>query len=166
MEKSSSDESAIHRSPSLDSHESDFARASASGCPFGGRGFTAGAFYGSTRKHNNNSPSSAAGAQQGPAAGRRGHRGRRPSRRRQERQEERSAQGQQIRGVLPGPILCVSSRVQEVQHGTWLPLLPEVSDVPLQPHLLGKCSVRRCCVAAAAAAAAAAVAASISALYL
>ena len=66
MEKSSSDESAIHRSPSLDSHESDFARASSSGCPFGGRGFTAGAFYGSTRKHNSNT---SAGAQQGAASG-------------------------------------------------------------------------------------------------
>ncbi|XP_046889351.1 tetraspanin-9 isoform X1 [Hypomesus transpacificus] len=48
MEKSSSEESAIHRSPSIDSHDSDFARASTSGRPFGGRGFTAGAFYGST----------------------------------------------------------------------------------------------------------------------
>ncbi|KAG7455880.1 hypothetical protein MATL_G00245740 [Megalops atlanticus] len=48
MEKSSSEESAIHRSPSVDSHDSDFARASTSGRPFGGRGFTAGAFYGST----------------------------------------------------------------------------------------------------------------------
>ncbi|XP_048862536.1 tetraspanin-9 isoform X1 [Brienomyrus brachyistius] len=48
MEKSSSEESAIHRSPSLDSHDSDFARASAQGRPFGGRGFTAGAFYGTT----------------------------------------------------------------------------------------------------------------------
>ncbi|KAJ8348605.1 hypothetical protein SKAU_G00271940 [Synaphobranchus kaupii] len=48
MEKSSSEESAIHRSPSLDSRDSDFARASASGRPFSGRGFTAGAFYGST----------------------------------------------------------------------------------------------------------------------
>ena len=65
MEKSSSDESAIHRSPSLDSRESDFARASGSGCPFGGRGFTAGAFYGSTRKHSGNA---SAGAQQGAAA--------------------------------------------------------------------------------------------------
>ncbi|CAL8263038.1 unnamed protein product [Merluccius merluccius] len=70
MEKSSSDESAIHRSPSLDSHESDFARASTSGCPFGGRGFTAGAFYGSTRKHdNNNASAAAASAQQGQAGG-------------------------------------------------------------------------------------------------
>lgn len=50
MEKSSSEESAIHRSPSLDSHDSEFARASAAtgGRRFGGRGFTAGAFYGST----------------------------------------------------------------------------------------------------------------------
>lgn len=50
MEKSSSEESAIHRSPSLDSHDSEFARASAAtgGKRFGGRGFTAGAFYGST----------------------------------------------------------------------------------------------------------------------
>ncbi|KAJ8391971.1 hypothetical protein AAFF_G00082810 [Aldrovandia affinis] len=48
MEKSSSEESAIHRSPSVDSRDSDFARASASGRPFGGRGFNAGAFYGST----------------------------------------------------------------------------------------------------------------------
>ncbi|XP_036373720.1 tetraspanin-9-like [Megalops cyprinoides] len=48
MEKSSSEESAIHRSPSVDSRDSDFARASTSGRPFGGRGFTAGAFYGST----------------------------------------------------------------------------------------------------------------------
>lgn len=48
MEKSSSEESAIHRSPSVDSRDSDFARASSSGRPFGGRGFNAGAFYGST----------------------------------------------------------------------------------------------------------------------
>ncbi|KAF5904744.1 tetraspanin-9-like isoform X1 [Clarias magur] len=48
MEKSSSEESAIHRSPSVDSCDSDFAGASSSGRPFGGRGFTAGAFYGST----------------------------------------------------------------------------------------------------------------------
>ncbi|XDV29053.1 hypothetical protein PO909_032232 [Leuciscus waleckii] len=48
MEKSSSEESAIHRSPSVDSRDSDFAQASTSGLPFGGRGFTAGAFYGST----------------------------------------------------------------------------------------------------------------------
>lgn len=48
MEKSSSEESAIHRSPSVDSCDSEFARASSSGRPFGGRGFTAGAFYGST----------------------------------------------------------------------------------------------------------------------
>lgn len=48
MEKSSSEESAIHRSPSVDSPDSDFAQASTSGHPFGGRGFTAGAFYGST----------------------------------------------------------------------------------------------------------------------
>ncbi|KAF4091675.1 hypothetical protein AMELA_G00039860 [Ameiurus melas] len=48
MEKSSSEESAIHRSPSVESCDSDFARASSSGRPFGGRGFTAGAFYGST----------------------------------------------------------------------------------------------------------------------
>ncbi|KAI4886727.1 hypothetical protein NFI96_014784 [Prochilodus magdalenae] len=48
MEKSSSEESAIHRSPSVDSRDSDFARASTSGRPFSGRGFTAGAFYGST----------------------------------------------------------------------------------------------------------------------
>lgn len=48
MEKSSSEESAIHRSPSVDSRDSDFAQASTSGRPIGGRGFTAGAFYGST----------------------------------------------------------------------------------------------------------------------
>lgn len=48
MEKSSSEESAIHRSPSVDSRDSDFVRDSTSGRPFGGRGFTAGAFYGST----------------------------------------------------------------------------------------------------------------------
>ncbi|XP_029523521.1 tetraspanin-9 [Oncorhynchus nerka] len=48
MEKSSSEESAIHRSPSVDSLDSDFVRDSTSGRPFGGRGFTAGAFYGST----------------------------------------------------------------------------------------------------------------------
>uniref|UniRef100_A0A9J7ZJ22 Tetraspanin-9 n=1 Tax=Cyprinus carpio carpio TaxID=630221 RepID=A0A9J7ZJ22_CYPCA len=48
MEKSSSEESAIHRSPSVDSRDSDFAQASTSGRPFGGRGFNAGAFYGST----------------------------------------------------------------------------------------------------------------------
>lgn len=48
MEKSSSEESAIHRSPSVDSRDSDFPQASTSERPFGGRGFTAGAFYGST----------------------------------------------------------------------------------------------------------------------
>ncbi|KAA0715139.1 Tetraspanin-9 [Triplophysa tibetana] len=48
MEKSSSEESAIHRSPSVDSRDSDFAQASTSERTFGGRGFTAGAFYGST----------------------------------------------------------------------------------------------------------------------
>ncbi|XP_056137347.1 tetraspanin-9 isoform X1 [Lampris incognitus] len=53
MEKSSSEESAIHRSPSVDSRDSDFARASTSGRPFGGRGFTAGAFYGSTGPRGN-----------------------------------------------------------------------------------------------------------------
>ena len=45
MEKSSSEGSSIHRSPSLDSKDSDFAKPSTSGRPFG-RGFTAGAFYG------------------------------------------------------------------------------------------------------------------------
>ncbi|XP_062246121.1 tetraspanin-9 isoform X1 [Platichthys flesus] len=59
MEKSSSEESAIHRSPSVDSRDSDFAQASTSGRPFGGRGFTAGAFYGSTGSRKN--------AQQGQA---------------------------------------------------------------------------------------------------
>lgn len=53
MEKSSSEESAIHRSPSIDSRDSDFAQASTSGRPFGGRGFTAGAFYGSTGPRKN-----------------------------------------------------------------------------------------------------------------
>ncbi|TWW76526.1 hypothetical protein D4764_13G0011880 [Takifugu flavidus] len=53
MEKSSSEESAIHRSPSVDSRDSDFAQASTSGRPFGGRGFTAGAFYGSTGPRKN-----------------------------------------------------------------------------------------------------------------
>ncbi|XP_014860868.1 PREDICTED: tetraspanin-9 isoform X2 [Poecilia mexicana] len=59
MEKSSSEESAIHRSPSVDSRDSDFPQASTSGRPFGGRGFTAGAFYGSTGPRKN--------TQQGPA---------------------------------------------------------------------------------------------------
>ncbi|XP_077871522.1 tetraspanin-9 isoform X2 [Ictidomys tridecemlineatus] len=45
MEKSSSEDSSIHRSPSLDSKDSDFGKPSTSGRPFG-RGFTAGAFYG------------------------------------------------------------------------------------------------------------------------
>uniref|UniRef100_A0A4W3JLW3 Tetraspanin 9a n=1 Tax=Callorhinchus milii TaxID=7868 RepID=A0A4W3JLW3_CALMI len=45
MEKSSSEESSIHRSPSVESRDSDFARADTSGRQFG-RGFTAGAFYG------------------------------------------------------------------------------------------------------------------------
>uniref|UniRef100_A0A3P9KLY9 Tetraspanin-9 n=1 Tax=Oryzias latipes TaxID=8090 RepID=A0A3P9KLY9_ORYLA len=53
MEKSSSEESAIHRSPSVDSRDSDFPQASTSGRPFGGRGFTAGAFYGSTGPRKN-----------------------------------------------------------------------------------------------------------------
>ncbi|KAL4625092.1 tetraspanin-9 isoform X1 [Arapaima gigas] len=48
MEKSSSEESAIHHSPSLDSRDSEFACPSAQGRRVGGRGFTAGAFYGST----------------------------------------------------------------------------------------------------------------------
>ncbi|XP_014795626.1 PREDICTED: LOW QUALITY PROTEIN: tetraspanin-9 [Calidris pugnax] len=47
MEKSSSEDSSIHRSPSLDSKDSDFAKPSTSGRQFG-RGFTAGAFYGTT----------------------------------------------------------------------------------------------------------------------
>uniref|UniRef100_A0A8C7MWQ8 Tetraspanin-9 n=2 Tax=Oncorhynchus kisutch TaxID=8019 RepID=A0A8C7MWQ8_ONCKI len=64
MEKSSSEESAIHRSPSVDSRDSDFARASTSGRPFGGRGFTAGAFYGSTGPRG----ASAAQGQAGTAA--------------------------------------------------------------------------------------------------
>lgn len=59
MEKSSSEESAIHHSPSIDSRDSEFAQASTSGRPFGGRGFTAGAFYGSTGPGKN--------AQQGQA---------------------------------------------------------------------------------------------------
>ncbi|XP_071361132.1 tetraspanin-9 isoform X1 [Trachinotus anak] len=64
MEKSSSEESAIHRSPSVDSRDSDFAQASTSGRPFGGRGFTAGAFYGSTgpRKNAQQGQAGAAGA--------------------------------------------------------------------------------------------------------
>ncbi|MFT7817017.1 tetraspanin-9-like isoform X1 [Arapaima gigas] len=63
MEKSSSEESAIHRSPSLASRNSDFARASTSGHPLGGRGFTAGAFYGSTgpRARGDGAASAAAG---------------------------------------------------------------------------------------------------------
>ncbi|KAJ7330142.1 hypothetical protein JRQ81_016316 [Phrynocephalus forsythii] len=55
MEKSSSEDSSIHRSPSLDSKDSDFAKPSTSGRQFG-RGFTAGAFYGTagsrTQSHN------------------------------------------------------------------------------------------------------------------
>ncbi|KAM9390454.1 LOW QUALITY PROTEIN: tetraspanin-9 [Phaethornis superciliosus] len=47
MEKSSSEDSSIHRSPSLDSKDSDFAKPSTSGRQFV-RGFTAGAFYGTT----------------------------------------------------------------------------------------------------------------------
>ncbi|KAJ8245453.1 hypothetical protein GJAV_G00270910 [Gymnothorax javanicus] len=65
MEKSSSEESAIHRSPSLDSRDSDFARASASGRPFGGRGFTAGAFYGSTGPRGGASATGASSKSQG-----------------------------------------------------------------------------------------------------
>nr|XP_057942222.1 tetraspanin-9 isoform X1 [Doryrhamphus excisus] len=62
MEKSSSEESAIHRSPSVDSCDSDFPQASTSGRPgFAGRGFTAGAFYGSTAGPRKNT-------QQGQAA--------------------------------------------------------------------------------------------------
>lgn len=64
MEKSSSEESAIHRSPSVDSRDSDFVRDSTSGRPFGGRGFTAGAFYGSTGPRG----ASAAQGQAGTAA--------------------------------------------------------------------------------------------------
>lgn len=62
MEKSSSEESAIHRSPSVDSRDSDFAQASTSGRPFGGRGFTAGAFYGSTGPRKDTQQGQAAGA--------------------------------------------------------------------------------------------------------
>ncbi|XP_072341006.1 tetraspanin-9 isoform X1 [Scyliorhinus torazame] len=47
MEKSSSEESSIHRSPSVESRDSDLGRASTSGQQFG-RGFTAGAFYGNS----------------------------------------------------------------------------------------------------------------------
>ncbi|AWP08798.1 putative tetraspanin-9 [Scophthalmus maximus] len=68
MEKSSSEESAIHRSPSVDSRDSDFAQASTSGRPFGGRGFTAGAFYGSTGSRKN-APQGPAGAQADAGAG-------------------------------------------------------------------------------------------------
>uniref|UniRef100_A0A670XP07 Tetraspanin-9 n=1 Tax=Pseudonaja textilis TaxID=8673 RepID=A0A670XP07_PSETE len=45
MEKSSSEDSSIRRSPSLESKDSDFAKASPTGKRFS-RGFTAGAFYG------------------------------------------------------------------------------------------------------------------------
>uniref|UniRef100_A0A8D2JAY1 Tetraspanin 9 n=1 Tax=Varanus komodoensis TaxID=61221 RepID=A0A8D2JAY1_VARKO len=47
MEKSSSEDSSIHRSPSLESKDSDFVKPSTSGRQFG-RGFSAGAFYGTT----------------------------------------------------------------------------------------------------------------------
>ncbi|XP_060932887.1 tetraspanin-9 [Limanda limanda] len=69
MEKSSSEESAIHRSPSVDSRDSDFAQASTSGRPFGGRGFTAGAFYGSTGSRNKNAQQGQAGAAAEASAG-------------------------------------------------------------------------------------------------
>ncbi|XP_036440872.1 tetraspanin-9 isoform X1 [Colossoma macropomum] len=68
MEKSSSEESAIHRSPSVDSHDSDFARASTSGRPFSGRGFTAGAFYGSTGPRAQQQQQQAGTGQSGAAA--------------------------------------------------------------------------------------------------
>ncbi|XP_048869298.1 tetraspanin-9-like isoform X1 [Brienomyrus brachyistius] len=69
MEKSSSEESAIHRSPSVDSRDSDFARASSSGRPFGGRGFTAGAFYGSTNRRDAATPPTATAAASTAAPG-------------------------------------------------------------------------------------------------
>lgn len=55
MEKSSSEDSSIHRSPSLESKDSDSAKPSTSGRQFS-RGFTAGAFYGTTgsRKQSHN----------------------------------------------------------------------------------------------------------------
>nr|XP_060634057.1 tetraspanin-9 isoform X1 [Anolis sagrei ordinatus] len=63
MEKSSSEDSSIHRSPSLDSKDSDFAKPSTSGRQFG-RGFTAGAFYGtagSRTKNQNTAPTGTGG---------------------------------------------------------------------------------------------------------
>lgn len=68
MEKSSSEESAIHRSPSVDSRDSDFAQASTSGRPFGGRGFTAGAFYGSTGPRKSAQQAQQGGQQQAAGA--------------------------------------------------------------------------------------------------
>ncbi|XP_054855088.1 tetraspanin-9 isoform X1 [Eublepharis macularius] len=63
MEKSSSEDSSIHRSPSLDSKDSDFAKPSTSGRQFG-RGFTAGAFYGTagSRKQTRNAAGTGTGA--------------------------------------------------------------------------------------------------------
>lgn len=69
MEKSSSEESAIHRSPSVESCDSDFPQASTSGRPFGGRGFTAGAFYGSTGPRKNTQQGQAATAAAEAGAG-------------------------------------------------------------------------------------------------
>lgn len=69
MEKSSSEESAIHRSPSVDSRDSDFAQASTSGRPFGGRGFTAGAFYGSTGPRKNTQQAQAGATADAAGAG-------------------------------------------------------------------------------------------------
>ncbi|XP_077157930.1 tetraspanin-9 isoform X3 [Paroedura picta] len=61
MEKSSSsEESSIRRSPSLESQGSDSAKASTSGRQFG-RGFTAGAFYGTAGSRKQSPPAAGAG---------------------------------------------------------------------------------------------------------
>lgn len=64
MEKSSSEDSSIRRSPSLESKDSDFAKASPTGKRFS-RGFTAGAFYGTAGPRRQGRPGSGAGAPAG-----------------------------------------------------------------------------------------------------
>ncbi|XP_015282027.1 PREDICTED: tetraspanin-9 isoform X2 [Gekko japonicus] len=64
MEKSSSEDSSIHRSPSLDSKDSDSAKPSTSGRQFS-RGFTAGAFYGTAGSRKQSHSAAGAGTEAG-----------------------------------------------------------------------------------------------------
>lgn len=48
------------------------------------------------------------------------------------------AQGQQVRGLLPGPLLHLPPRAEALQHGARLPPGRQVPHVRLQPALLGE----------------------------